>query len=73
MNNGALDSYMTEASCQLDEFNFELKTLDRTRKLDPDVRNLLYTTRETLRLQMHVLRELHHYVAAVEAQAQEWR
>jgi hypothetical protein len=73
MSTDALDSYITEVTNQLNDLNAEVKALDRAHKLDPDVRTLLYTARDTLRLQTRALRELRRRLTTVEAQAREWR
>ena len=68
-----LDACITEGAEQLRAFNDELKLLERNKKLDPDIRSLLYTTRDALRHQHHALRAIRETLRDLSADVAEWR
>ena len=73
MTTEPLDNCIAESASQLRAFNDELKILDRSRKLDPDVRSLLYSARDALRNQNSAFREVSRGIRAIEARLAEWR
>jgi len=68
-----LDSYILEGAEQLRTFNHELKLLERHKKLDPELRSLLYAARDALGHQNHALRAIRDALHDLSASVAEWR
>ena len=73
MTSDTITASLLAAHTELRMFNDELKALDRRRELSPEMRSLLYSTRDTMRNHNNALREIAQAVADLQGVAAEWR